>query len=89
MLTPEQSKKNAEANAHISTDEIEQDISETEAEIATMKREAEHLAGTPLSMSNARMDHIRAEARISGIKRREEFIEKLKSILEYRKKHGT
>lgn len=75
----------AEKNAHIPTAEMEQDILDTEREIAQMAQEAEHLAGTPIHMREARWDHMRAEARRSGIKERQEFIAKLKAILEYRR----
>ena len=74
-----------EDNKDIPTEEIMQDISDTQEEIATMKIEVEHLAKTPLSMQSARWDHMRAEARLSGIKEREEFIEKLEHLLELRK----
>ena len=74
-----------EKNSHIPTAEIEQDILETEREIAQMKQEAKHLATTPDSMREARWDHMRAEARRSGIAGRKEFIAKLKAILERRK----
>jgi hypothetical protein len=72
-------------NAHIPTSEIEQDIRDTEEEITTMEKEAEHLEQTPLSMRDARWDHMRASARRTGITERKEFIEKLKVILEARK----
>lgn len=73
-----------EQNAHILTEEILQDIADTQSEIATMKIEAEHLAKTPLSMQSARWDHMRAESRLSGIKEREEFIGKLEHLLKLR-----
>ena len=72
-------------NASIPTEEIEKDIVDTEVEISNMKVEAEHLEKTPLSMREARWDHMRASARKSGIHEREQFIEKLKKILAYRK----
>lgn len=84
----EKIKKLAEQNANIPTVEIERDIRDTELEIADMTKEAEHLEATPLSMNTAKMDHYRATARRSGIKERQEFVEKLKLILEYRK-HGN
>jgi len=77
-------QKLAEQNAHIPTAEIEQDILETEREIAQMQLEVEHLSATPNHMREARWDHMRAEARRSGIKERQEFIGKLKLILEGR-----
>src|SRR3990167_2785567 len=69
--------RNAEANAHIPTSEIEQDIRDTEREIAQMEEEAKHLEATPLSMTSARVDHMRASSRWSGIEQRKEFVEKL------------
>jgi hypothetical protein len=75
----------AERNAHIPTTEIEQDILDTEREIVQMELEAQHLAATPDSMREARWDHMRAEARRSGIRERNEFIRKLKEILAARK----
>lgn len=60
----------------IPTNEVLQDISDTEAEIKTMKREIEghRLIGD-------RMSHFRADAKVQGIKEREMFIEKLQKIL--------
>lgn len=74
----------AENNAHIPTAEIEQDILDTEREIAMMEREAEHLAQTPHSMREAKWDHMRASARRSGIAQRKEFVEKLRAVLRER-----
>lgn len=71
----------AEKNAHIPTSEIEQDILDTELEIAQMEQEAEHLSQTPDSMREARWNHMRASARRTGIQERREFIAKLKQIL--------
>lgn len=68
-------------NNHISTEEILQDIKDTQAEIVIMAQEAAHLEKTPLSLPSARWDHIRAESRRSGIKERYEFIEKLSAII--------
>jgi hypothetical protein len=76
----------AENNKHISTEEILRDIEITKKEIATMKEEADHLEQTPLTMQNARMDHMRASSRRSGIVAREEFIKRLEAILEVRKR---
>lgn len=61
------------------SDKIKQDILDTETEIITMKREIEglRLIGDKMSM-------FRANARESGIKEREIFIEKLKVILKER-----
>lgn len=77
----------AEKNQHISTEEILQDIADTEAEIVTMARDADHLEQTPFSSKDAKWNHMRASAYRGGIKKRREFIADLKSILAYRKKH--
>lgn len=71
-------------NAHIPTEEIKQDILDTELEIAQFEVEAEHLEKTPLSMPSARWDHMRGASRRSGIKERKKFIKKLKTILKHR-----
>lgn len=75
----------AERNADIPTDEMKRDILDTEREIVQLEQEVEHLAATPMSLPEARMNHLKADARRSGIKSRKEFIHKLKAILEYRK----
>lgn len=75
---------NAERNSHIPTAEIEQDILDTEREIAQMEVEAAHLEQTPLSMREARWNHMKASVRRDGIKERREFIARLKGILEFR-----
>lgn len=72
-------------NAHIPTEEIEQDIRDTEVEIAQMILEADHLENTPMTMSSARLDHMRASSRRSGIKERKYFIEKLQILLDARR----
>lgn len=71
-------------NTHIPTAEVEQDIADTEQEIASMKIEAEHLAATPLSLPSSRFAHMRAEARLTGIKKREAFVQKLHRLLRVR-----
>lgn len=63
-------------NAHIHNAEIEQDIADTEAEIATMRREVEGF-----NLIGDRLSYMRASARRAGIREREEFIAKLKAIL--------
>ena len=60
----------------ISIDEIRQDIRDTEAEIAQMKREE-----MGFRLIGDRMSIFRADARASGIKERMEFIAKLRNIL--------
>lgn len=77
-------KELAERNAHIPSSEIERDIMDTEMEIASMELEARHLENTPLSLSTARFDHMRASARRTGIEARKKFIADLRAILEYR-----
>ncbi|MCK9370885.1 hypothetical protein M0R04_13325 [Candidatus Dojkabacteria bacterium] len=83
-MNNKQKIKIAEENKDIPTEEVKQDILDTEREIAEMTIEAEHLEKTPLSLQSARLDHMRASARRSGIKERQAFIEKLKVILEVR-----
>ena len=68
-------------NAHISDAEILQDIADTEREIATMQREAEGFA-----FFNDRWSDMRRQARISGIAEREQFIAKLRELLDARAK---
>jgi len=70
-----------EKNKHISTAEIRKDIADTQAEIVVKKREIKgfRLLGDRWSM-------MRADSRESGIKKRENFVKKLKIILEARKK---
>lgn len=72
-------------NEHIPSAEIEKDILETEMEIVKLEREAAHLEQTPISLASARLDHIRASARRSGIAEREQFVKNLKRILELRR----
>jgi hypothetical protein len=78
----------AERNAHIPDAEIEQDILDTEREITQMELEAERLAETPLSMPDARLQHMRADSRRSGIAERKKFVADLKAILDYRRGRG-
>lgn len=61
---------------HISTDEIMQDIRVTEAEIHQMEREEKGLR-----QIGDRWSVMRADARITGIKERRDFISKLLKIL--------
>lgn len=81
-------KEIAERTAHISNEVIEKDIRETEEEIRVMEAEAEHLAATPLSSKDARWNHMKADARKSGIKERQGFIANLQAILDYRKENN-
>ena len=85
-MKQEEIEKMAENNKHIPTSEIEKDIIDTQREISQMEIKAKHLEMTPIGMREARWDHMRADVLMSGIKRRKEFIKKLKAILEFRKK---
>jgi hypothetical protein len=69
----------ADKNQHIPTEEIKQDILDTEHEVVAMKRQIEglNLIGDKLSLFYAR-------AKESGVKEREDFIASLKIILEAR-----
>lgn len=80
-VTDEQGKKFAERNTHIPTNEIERDIADTRREVEQMEREVEgyRLIGDKMSL-------FRADARLSGIKQRQEFIEKLEAILQVRER---
>ncbi len=68
----------------ISTDEIWHDIIATQQEIVAMTKEAEHLENTPITLPHARWDHMRASARRTGIKEREDFITELEEVLRSR-----
>lgn len=60
----------------IPSDEIRQDIEDTEREIAQMKREVEGLA-----LIGDRMSMFRRASRLTGIQERKIFIQKLQNIL--------
>lgn len=66
---------------HIPNEEINQDIRDTEAEIEQMTREEKGLR-----TCGDRWSAMRADARLTGIRERKAFIEKLKSILKEREK---
>jgi hypothetical protein len=65
----------------IPTAEIEQDILDTEREIAQMEIEAAHSENAPMCLSSARLDHMRAAKRRQDIEERKVFIGKLRKIL--------
>ena len=65
----------------IPTPEILQDIADTQAEIDIMRREAERLEQAPITLPSAKLDHMKASVKRSGIAEREEFIKKLQRIL--------
>lgn len=77
----------AEKNAHIPTEEIERDIRDTRAEIDLMEKEADAFERVPLGSPDARISHMKASARRTGIKERLVFINQLEGILKYR--NGT
>lgn len=68
-------------NDHIPTTDILKDIADTEAEIATFKREI-----PALETLGDRMSMFRAGARRTGIQEREAFIVRLRDILKEREK---
>jgi len=74
----------AKNNEHVPTGQIEKDILDTEAEIRVMGIELESF-----EKLKDRMSHMRASHRKSGIKKRKEFVEQLKAILEIRKQNET
>ena len=76
----------AERNKHIPTEEIKQDILDTQIEIEQMEQEAKYLEATPMGMQETRWNHIRAQGRRAGIERRKQFIKKLEAILDFRAK---
>ena len=63
-------------NDHIPTEEIKQDILDTEREIIQMRREEEGLR-----LIGDRMSLFRADARRDGIRKRKEFIDKLNKLI--------
>lgn len=78
---PMEGKSKQLSNDHIPTVEIEQDIADTEHEIAVMKREVTAFEAVPRESKDFRMSRFRADARIDGIRQREDFITKLRAIL--------
>ena len=60
----------------ITTEEMLRDIADTEGEIATMEREIEGFR-----LLSDRWSQMRADARVTGIQQRREFIEKVRVIL--------
>lgn len=72
-------------NDHIPTAEIEQDIADTEHEIAVMQREVVAFEMVPRESRDFKMSRFRADARRDGIKKREEFISKLRALLAERR----
>ena len=76
--------KIAKDNKHIPTEEIKQDIRDTEAEIITMKREIK-----AFELLGDRISRMQADVRVSRINDREIFIKHLKIILEVRKEQNN
>ena len=78
-MTKKEKKLIADLNKDMPTEEIRQDIIDTQREIATMTREEKgfRLLGDRLSM-------MRAGSRSEGIKERRQFVKNLKAILEVR-----
>jgi len=74
-LSEEQIKK----NEHIPTNEIEQDIAETQREIDQYEKELEALIG------NRQGNKLAIYMREGKISQRKEFISNLQSILDYRR----
>ena len=68
-------------NKHIPTSEIKQDVADTQREIDTMEREIKGY-----ELLGDRMSCFRVDARKSGIKERQAFIEKLEVLLKLRAK---
>ena len=76
----ELSQEQVERNSHIPTAEIEQDIADTEAEIADLERKAEAYA-----ILGDKMSDFRRTAALNGIEKRRIFIEKLRALLNARR----
>jgi hypothetical protein len=83
-MTDQEKLAIAETNKEISTKTILQDIADTKAEIVTMEREIQGYR-----LIGDKMSHFRADARVSGIKERQEFISKLEVILEIRNRQSV
>jgi hypothetical protein len=60
----------------ILTEVMQQDIADTEAEISTMEREIQGFR-----LLGDRLSAMRADARVTGIRERHEFIAKVEAIL--------
>ena len=67
-------------NDHIPSEEIRQDIRDTEREIENMEREEKGYR----EMTHDRLAQFRADARRQGIQKRKVFIGKLQGILKER-----
>lgn len=76
--------KIAKNNKHIPTEEIKQDIADTEAEILIEKREIK-----ALRLLGDRMSILKANSKKSSINERRDFIKNLKIILEVRKEQNN
>lgn len=68
-----------EANAHIPSDEIRQDIADTQEEITRLQEGKAMSFGT-----KDRIDHMRAQAARTGIEERKEFVAGLERLLRLR-----
>jgi hypothetical protein len=71
----------SDVHAHIPTAEVEQDIVDTEQEIAVMEGELRAFEMVPHGSTEYKMAQFRASARREGIKQRQAFIGKLRAIL--------
>lgn len=82
------SDKILEKNKNIPTDQVLQDIGDTEREIREMTAEAEHLEATPQSSPDYKMNHFRASARRTGIEDRKKFCANLRELVHARTEAG-
>lgn len=73
-----------EANKHIPDDEVRNDIRETLAEIEILKIEVKHLENTPRLLPDYRINFMKASAKRVGIENREQFVAKLRTLLNAR-----
>jgi hypothetical protein len=76
-----------EANKHIPSDEVRQDILDTEKEIEDLVKEIEFLRNTPATSRDYKINNFKADGKQSGIREREKFIELLRSLLCERGEH--
>jgi hypothetical protein len=82
-MTDEQAKELSEANAHIPTEEIQEDIIKTQIEMLELTRRERGFR-----MLGDRMSIIKANGCAHDMEERENFIGQLQEILTYRKTHS-
>jgi hypothetical protein len=78
QLTDQQKRNLSDKNTHISTEEIECDVDDTNNEIEALKKDLQPLLGQPLR------NKLRINMLEHQINKRQIFVEKLQAILEIR-----